>query len=315
MSAIAVLAPPPTIISWLRAAGPLHHERLRAEHLSTAATTVLAIGVAISILTTSDKEWWRLHFSTLGTYPDLSGHVFNATIIVAGVLFGCFAIRTRTELLTLARPSSRRRCEVFAFGVGSLGVHLSAVGMIPLNANEFLHDRAASGAMLSFIVVLSVATHSQRELSTRLRVVTLGVIAALTAGIAAFATGHINLAAFELIGFSLIGLWTAVFSRALHRRMLHRERPVPLPVAATGTTPPTAATEPTAMPDRHPADAAPGEGAEPTHHVPTLLHRALTRPPRSRPPRAPVLAHGVRVPPRPGCKGSEAPAASAPSRR
>ena len=86
MSAIAVFAPP-TVISRLRAVDPLRHERLRAEHLSTAATTVLAVGVAISILTTSDKDWWRLHFSKLGTYPDLSGHVFNLTIIVAGVLF------------------------------------------------------------------------------------------------------------------------------------------------------------------------------------------------------------------------------------
>lgn len=329
MSAIAVFAPP-TVISRLRAVDPLRHERLRAEHLSTAATTVLAVGVAISILTTSDKDWWRLHFSKLGTYPDLSGHVFNLTIIVAGVLFSCFAIRTRLELLAIADPAHRRRCDVFTLGVGSLGVHLSAVGLVPLNTNEFLHDRAASGAMLSFIVVLALAVRARRALSARLRVVTLAVIVVLSAAIVVFAAGLINLAGFELIGFTLVGLWTAVFSRGLRLRLLRHEsertatadesvRPAgrfsPLPCAGA----PTSHTEWTVAARQTDEiiadDAGCGEDAGPGRHVRPTLHRPPVRPMRSRPPRAPSGAHGARVLPRPGCRGSAAPAASAPSRR
>lgn len=178
---------------------------------------VIAIGTSTSILTTRYPLWWQLHFSKLGTYDDFSGHMFNSTMILAGLLITAFAVRVRSDLHSLAVLRNRRPSRVLIVLVASVGIHLSFVGMIPVNQNPFWHDRAASGLMLSFLGILINTLRSRKHVPLRLQYTTLGVITGLSTAIAGFITATINLAGLEFIGFTLIFTWIGVFTHCIGR--------------------------------------------------------------------------------------------------
>lgn len=176
-------------------------------------------GTALSMATTSAHGWWNLHFSELGTYTDFSGRAFNATLILTGLIIVAFAVRLHVDMramTTLSAWMSRVVLVLFT----SLGINLLAVGVIPLNANEFLHDRAASGVTLSFLCLLILVTVRGRRFSRRLVVMTALTILVLAAVIALFATGMINLAVLEIVAFPLIIGWSSALVRCVHRDLV-----------------------------------------------------------------------------------------------
>lgn len=50
---------------------------------------------------------------------------------------------------------NRRSATVVPILIALLGIHLSVVGFVPVNSNEFLHDRGTTGAVFSFVAVLA----------------------------------------------------------------------------------------------------------------------------------------------------------------
>lgn len=183
-----------------------------------AAAAVLTIGSLISILTTPDPLWWHLHFSQLGTFSAFSGYAFNATIVAASAMLVLFAVRLRLEMVRHAGSpalSHRRAPHVVPGLVALIGIHLSLVGFAPLNVNLFVHERGSSGAVLSFAALLVSSRwllkgmHRRVARATRRVLVALGVFGTL------FATGVINLAAFEFIVFALMFAWLVVMTRQL----------------------------------------------------------------------------------------------------
>ncbi len=210
-----------TLLPWtmphrrtLTRAALLH--RLSPSHLATMVMTVIGAGTALAIFTTTDPLWWQLHFSKLGTFDDFSGHMFNGTLIAAGGLIFLFAIRVHADLAGRHRLP-RRRARLFVALVASVGAHLAIVGLIPVNVNEFWHDRAASGLMLSFLGILIGTGVTWRIVPRRLRRATAIVGIGLAISIAGFIAGVVNLAALELVAFSLIFWWIGVFTKCLRR--------------------------------------------------------------------------------------------------
>ena len=59
---------------------------------SLLLVTFIAVGCLAAMVTTSDPEWWKLHFSQLGTFNDLSSFFFNGTLIAAGALVTTFTL-------------------------------------------------------------------------------------------------------------------------------------------------------------------------------------------------------------------------------
>ncbi len=125
-----------------------------ASQIGFATAALLAVGILISIVTTPDPLWWQLHFSRLGTFATFSGYVFNATIVLTGAGVVVFGLRLRREMVRHAGTpvlTNRRAATVVPILVALLGIHLSFVGFIPVNSNEFLHDRSSTGAVFCFV--------------------------------------------------------------------------------------------------------------------------------------------------------------------
>lgn len=305
---------------------------LSSRRLSLLVMCVIGAGALLSVATTTDTIWWQLHFSQLGIYDNFSGHMFNGTLVVAGLIIVWFSVRVWHELagLDLWRPARFQRSALVIL-MASVGVSLGGAGAIPVNSNEFLHDRAASGIMLSFLGILIVALCEHKRMSRRLTLSTLAVIVTLGSAITLFILGIFNLAALELVGFTMIFTWIGQFTVAVQRQRADtagseaRERAVHLPqmVASIARDQPCEANERrmrgvTATRERG------GRGASAEHQTPThplqthpahrrRARRALSQ--RMRPTPRRVAPPDVRVLLRRGYRASEAPPASERSTR
>ena len=201
-----------------------------ATQVGFATAALLGAGVLISIFTTPDPLWWQLHFSRLGTFATFSGYAFNATLVLTGAGVVAFGLRLRREMVRHAGTpvlANRRAATVVPILVVLLGVHLSFVGVIPVNSNEFLHDRSSTGAVFCFVVILSSSRWMLRGMHQVMARASRRVGVGLVITLAPYIGGFINLAAFELIVFAQVFWWLLLFARTIGRPA--DEPPTPAP--------------------------------------------------------------------------------------
>jgi hypothetical membrane protein len=241
---VALLADAPALVRPLgparRASRPLSLLRdSTASQIGFATAALLAVGLLISIATTPDPLWWHLHFSRLGTFAVFSGYVFNSTIVLTGVGVVVFAHRLRREMKRHSGTpvlANRRAATVVPLLVAVLGIHLSFVGVIPVSTNEFLHDRASTGAVFAFIVILASSRWMLRGMHRVIGQVSRRVGLGLVATVAPYIAGFINLAAFELIVFAQVFYWLLLFARTIGRPADEPARSEPVRVGSMEVT-------------------------------------------------------------------------------
>ena len=342
MSSSAILFAPRRVGALLSASAARRVvHRAEAHHVVMTSVGLLLVATAVAAATTSDRTWWQLHFSELGTHRDFSGTVFNLGSMSAGAMFVLFATRVRRAFADIrARLDTvvhgrRHACRLLVVLIASFGAHLAIVGLVPLDVNTAVHERAASGMMLSFLGILGLVLASPWTVR-RLRGTSAAVAALLLPAIVVFAAGGMTLATLEVVGFALIFVWLAIFGSTLRRAVaapgehdvVARGPRVARAARATrATTGGAGRSRRLAVSARRVGCAASASPVRPGS-VPTRRAQALRRrhsgpqvPGRRRPSglRHPHLRTCVprvaRVRPRPGCRGSAARAGSAPSRR
>lgn len=213
---------------------------LSASALASTIMAVLLIGIGCAVVTTTDPLWWHLHFSRLGEFRDGSGFFFNGTLITGGALIVVFARRVHADLRILGAHHARRgAAHVNSTLITCVGISLGCVGMIPLNVNQFLHDKAASGIVLSFAALLIASTALLRRSIKRLGLANATAFVLIVIAATFFVSGTINLALFEALGFSTIFGWVGVFTRCLGASI--RVKQNEQPTAAIEPTPHTQA--------------------------------------------------------------------------
>jgi hypothetical membrane protein len=257
---VALIADAPLLLPRARSLRLLRDSTAAQIGYSTAA--LLAVGLLISIATTPDPLWWHLHFSRLGTFAVFSGYMFNSTIVLTGVGVVVFATRLRREMRRHAGTAvlaNRRSATVVPLLVALLGIHLSFVGIIPVNSNEFLHDRASTGAVFAFIVILASSRWMLRGMHRVIGQASRRVGLGLVATVAPYIAGFINLAAFELIVFVQVFYWLLLFARTIGRPADEPSRPA---VARIGSMQRTIVVAPRLRVDR---GTLPAQGPQPAH--------------------------------------------------
>ncbi len=311
---------PPRVRLHRAVSGLLQADALR---LAVLALTILLTGLGISIATTTNPQWWRLHFSQLGTYGDASAMFFNGTLILGGSTVLLFARAAARQLRPLEGTHVRRGTAMTARILFSVvGANLALVGCVPLTTNGFVHDRVAAAMVLGFAGLLLTSPFMMHRFPKRLVLTTGFVFVGLFAGAWVFVAGTINLALFEVIAFSAMFGWSGVFLSALSACGALAEPAAPVPASAAK---PASAPEESVPVVATASDAGPRlAGGTATVEIRTLAEPAASSahrvPRRSRASRMPArrrrVAPAVALShPRRGCRASAARAASAPSRR
>ena len=203
-------------------------------------TVLLVVGTAVSMVTTTDTSWWRSQFSELGTFHDFSGHTFNATMILVGMLFLGFSLQVRRDMHALQDLRGAKRSGKVSVLLACSGAHLAGVGFFPMNVNQFMHERAADGIIFSFLGVLITVVVRRRHYTRPLMVFTYILGGTLVTTTVVYLFKLMTLAAFELVAFALIFTWIGVFAARLHRTLTETRHRQQHEAAAVGDTTPTA---------------------------------------------------------------------------
>ena len=185
--------------------------------LASLLVVFMSITVLTSMATSQNPQWWEIHFSQLGTSNDFSSAMFNIALVVAGTFVITFAMYVFRDLGTLVRQgvlahawAPRLVSVVFVV----MGVLLACVGLFPFDVNLLMHNMSAIGMSLSFLALLISAPWVLRGMPKRFFVFCTGAIVVLLGGALLFEPiGYWNLTAFELVAFSTIFGWIAVFIR------------------------------------------------------------------------------------------------------
>ena len=231
---------------------------------------LLLLATAVAAATTSDRDWWQLHFSELGTHRDFSGTVFNLGSMSAGATFILFATRVRRAFADIRAQldtvvhARRHASRLLVMLIASFGGHLAMVGLVPLDVNTAVHERAASGMMLSFLGILGLVLVSPWTVR-RLRLTSVAVGAARPRSWCS-PRAAITLAILEVVGFALIFVWLATFGATLRGA-----------VAAPGTTTSSHAGRARPESDAAPREAPVASGASPSACVASSAERLLHR--------------------------------------
>lgn len=192
---------------------------LNAQRLSGLLAVFVLVGVMVSMVTSQDPEWWKLHFSELGAGTGISRYSFNVTLIVAGFVMSTLGLYIAADLRRwerTARPSPTRNVRAVQIAFVVIGLGLAGVGLVPVNVSLFFHNTFATGMAVVFVALLVslrwVLDGLPRAVFVFSDALLIGVALAVVLW---WPVGYYNLTALELIAAGLIFTWLIVFIRNL----------------------------------------------------------------------------------------------------
>jgi hypothetical membrane protein len=185
--------------------------------LASLLVAFMAVSTLASMSTSQDPQWWEYHFSQLGTADDLSSKLFNIALIVGGLFVTTFAIYVFRDLATLVRQGvlvHRFAPRVVSIVFIVMGLMLAGVGVWEFDTNLLMHNLCAIGMSLTFLGLLIASPWVLRGMPRRFFLFSAAAAVGLLGGAVLFEpVGYWNLTAFELLAFSIIFGWIAVFIR------------------------------------------------------------------------------------------------------
>jgi hypothetical protein len=185
----------------------------RAHHLPVyrsfnVVAMLLAAGCLASMSLTDTGEWWARNFSTLGTSDDVAAVWFNAGLVLSG---GAMAAMAGRLTRGLARPGyrARRGAQIIVPGlVGIIGFALAGVGLVPIDADETLHNVFASAAGAAFFGLAAGTPWLVRRMPRRLLFTSTAALGIEVAAWVAYdGLGWASLTLFEVVAFALVFVW------------------------------------------------------------------------------------------------------------
>jgi hypothetical protein len=187
---------------------------ITTQRMALLLMTFVVLGALTSAVTAPFDGWWRIHFSQLGAYNDISSAIFNGTLIAGGVIVAAFAVYLANDMKSLVeagklseRSSPAAVSRLFVI----MGVMLSFVGLIPVDVSKVLHTIPASGMAVVFLILLIRGPRLLAGMPPTYFVSAWGFLVATIVTIVLFLVGFFSLTALEMIVFGLIFGWITVF--------------------------------------------------------------------------------------------------------
>lgn len=192
--------------------------RMTTQRTATLLMAFVFLGTLTSAVTTSDPQWWEVHFSQLGTFGDVSSWIFNGTLIAGGLLVTTFAVYISHDMHVLVTDgrlldSSSPRTVSVLFVV--MGAMLAGVGLAPVDTSFWIHTLCASGMAVVYMMLLIGGRKYLGGMPPTYFLASWLFLAAIAVTIVLFLTTFFSLAALEITVFALIFGWITVFIRFL----------------------------------------------------------------------------------------------------
>lgn len=192
--------------------------RMTTQRMSSLVRTFIAFGIITAMVISPEPDWWKVHFSHLGTFHDLSSLFFNGTLVAGGLLVTTFAVYVAHDMRALVRSevlSTRSSPRIVSSLFVVMGVAFAGVGIFSVDLNRLVHDIAALGLAATFLSLLIAGPKWLAGMAPAYFVSSWVIFGAAISSALLFAFGTITLTAIEIIVFVLIFAWIALFTRFL----------------------------------------------------------------------------------------------------
>lgn len=191
--------------------------QMNAMRVSVVLAIFLVAGALTSMITAENPYWWEMHFSSLGAGSGISGYAFNITLIIAGIVIvglSNFITEDFIRLREVNKEHARIRTRAVGTILALIGVFLAMVGYFIYNEHPFLHDNAAAGMAVCFLVLTGALPRLVPTLSRTFYTFSYSIMAVLLiSGWLYAGVGYFNLTTLELLAAGLIITWLIVFIR------------------------------------------------------------------------------------------------------
>ena len=179
---------------------------------------VVATGFTVSVATSRDDGWYRLHFSELGGEGGVTAAVFNATLVMAGGVTALLAFYLLTSLERWAHLEPRvTRVRVLIVYVVFLVLAACFIGaaVVPITVSLVGHNVFAIGMAVIFGAFLLGLRWVLPCLPGAMIVLALAVAGGILLSANLFWVGYYTLATHEMVCAGLVVGWLLLFTRTL----------------------------------------------------------------------------------------------------
>jgi hypothetical protein len=179
---------------------------------------VVATGSTVSVATSRDDGWYRLHFSELGGERGVTATVFNATLIIAGGVTALLALYLLRSLERWAHIEPRvTRARVLIVYVVFLVLAACFIGaaLVPITISLVGHNVFAIGMAVIFGAFLVGLRWVLPSLPSAMIVLALAVAGGILLSANLFWVGYYTLATHEMVCAGLVVAWLLLFTRTL----------------------------------------------------------------------------------------------------
>ncbi len=169
-------------------------------------TIMIVGGVGFSMLTNSNKNWWKHNFSFLGTNQNNTHLSFNITLMFSGLLL---MILVDYLFVNLNHKYQGWRVNTLRALMTALGACVGCVGLFPNNPRfHILHDRIAMWIVYIMLILIIAVRWLLPEVTNAFLKVSYTIGAVIAVDYLVFkAFTYLSLTAFELIAFILSFAW------------------------------------------------------------------------------------------------------------
>lgn len=194
--------------------------RLQSKDIINALTLFIIVGVFGSMITSPNRYWWEINFSSLGTTSTLSAYTFNVTLVLSGLLLLCltdYLLHDLQYVLKGAKASIQKRSRVVKILFVCISLSLAGVGFFPWDIHPYLHTGSAYLLIIFFATMIISLRWLIPNLSKSFFANSYIILIALVVSFVLWQPFHyFDQTAFELIAFSLTFTWLVLFLRTIN---------------------------------------------------------------------------------------------------
>ena len=173
-------------------------------------------GVATSAIFNPNPKWWDESVSYLGMNQLPSSKIFNASIIVSGLLLLTLSSFIINEFTRLYQDKKLQKEYLtfysIAFVIAPIG--LACVGFFPFGINDIqnmIHNLSAYTAFGIFGIIMASLYFSMKFLSKYFMRINYLLLAAMITGFALYGLEYFTLAINEIFAFGVVSIWLVFF--------------------------------------------------------------------------------------------------------
>lgn len=174
--------------------------------ITNLLTIMIIGGMLFSMLTNSDRNWWKHNFSFLGTTQNSTNLQFNITLIFSGLLMIALVDYI---FVNLQKKYPGWRPQVIRWLLYAEAACIAAIGLFPNNPQfHILHDRISMWLVYFMLILIASIRWMLPEATRQFLIVSYTVGVVMGAEYIIFKLfNYLSLTAFELIEFGLAFVW------------------------------------------------------------------------------------------------------------